>query len=235
MSKHEMLPLFNQKLGNSIGRGKDNVVVPFKKSNTVLKWNHDDKREIAPEEHFNKLLYKKKKYEMLSFFLGDFIPKSDFVLGNKFDGNKVKVKEFTIQKRVPNVTISSLSEEQKTDSRLLQNLHLLIQKLKEMYKIIKRVNDSIEDGKLDVRLDLGGLSKSIEELIRENKEFDLATIDKDFMNSPNLLIDPETMRLSLVDFDIGEWSQAKDATLILVKAITEQNKRVMELIGKHQR
>lgn len=172
---------------------------------------------------------------MLNFFLRDFIPESSFVLGNKLDGKKVKLKEYTVQTRVPNVTIASLSDEQKVDPRLLQNIHLLVQKLREMYKVVKQVNDSIEEGKLDVRLDLGGLSKSVAKLIEKNQDFDLNSVNKDFMDSPNLLVDPESMKLSLVDFDVGEWSEAKEATLILVKALTEQNKLTMELIEKPQK
>lgn len=172
---------------------------------------------------------------MLHFFLGDFVPESNFVLGNKFDNKKVKIKEYTLQKRVPNVTIAALSDEQKSDPRLISNIHLLIQKLREMYKIIRQVNDSIAEGKLDVRLGLGGLSKSIEKLIKEDKELDFATINKDFMDSPNLLVDPESMKLSLIDFDVGEWSEQKEATLILVKALTEKNRQAMELIEKPQK
>lgn len=234
MNKSNEFPSFNRKVGDSIGRGKDSVVVPFKGVDTVLKWNHDPKTETTKDEHFNKLLYKRKKYEMLSFFLRDFIPKSDFVLGNKLDGEKNKIKEYTLQKRVHNATISSLSDEQKKDPRFLQNLHLLIQKLIEMHKILKEVNDSIKEGKLDLRLDLGGLSKSIKELIREDMNFNFISLNKDFMNSPNLLVDPESMKLSLVDFGAGEWSNEKEATLILVKALTKQNKKTMELIKTPQ-
>jgi hypothetical protein len=240
MSKHDALPLFNHDVGDSIGRGKDNVVVPFKGIGTVLKWNHDKgkkkakQEEITQEEHFNRLLYKKKKYEMLKFFLRDFVPKSDFVLGNKLDGKKIKIKEYTVQKRVPNITITSLSSEQKSDPRLIHNIHLFIQKLRMMYKIIKQVNDSVEEGKLDVKLDLGGLSKSVEKEVREGKIFDFESMNKDFMGSRNLLVDPESMQLSCVDFDVGEWSEAKEATLILVKALTHQNKEAMELIEKPQ-
>lgn len=238
MSEQNKFMPFNRPFGNAIGRGKDNIVVPLKmpleKKGEVLKWNHE-KYMISKEEHFNRLLYKKKKYEMLRFFLGDFIPKSDFVLGNKLDGKKLKIKEFIVQSRVPNVKISELSEDQKSDPRLLYNMHLLIQKLMAMYKIVKQVNNSIGKGKLDVKLDLGGLSKSIEEKIKNNEEFDFISMNKGFMNSPNLLVDPESMQLSCVDFDVGNWSEEKEATLTLVKMLTENNKQTMDLIQKPQK
>jgi hypothetical protein len=67
MNKQDRFP-FNRNVGDAIGRGQDNVVVPFKGINKVLKWNHNiskntqkrQTKEITNEEHFNRLLYKKR-------------------------------------------------------------------------------------------------------------------------------------------------------------------------------
>ena len=169
MNKQDSFNPFNRSFGNAIGRGKDNVVVPFKGVEKVLKWNHKPKKETNTPEHFNRLLYKKKKYEMFQFFLNDFIPSSSFVLGHKsYTGKdksvKLSTKQYTVQDRVPIITIASLSDEQKSDPRLLYNIHLLIMKIRAMSNIVKKVNNSIEkNGKLDTELDLGGLSKTIEQ------------------------------------------------------------------------
>jgi len=98
--KLDKLTPFNDTFGESIGRGKDNVVVPFNKTeNLVVKWNHDLKINLDSKDNFQRILYKKRKYEMLKFFLPDFIPDSYFVLGNKQDGNRLKTKEYTLQKK----------------------------------------------------------------------------------------------------------------------------------------
>ena len=55
------------------------------------------------------------------------------------------------------------------------------------------------------------------------------------MNSPNLLVDPETMKLSCIDFGSGEWAAEKEATLTLVKALAESDKELMELLQRPQR
>jgi hypothetical protein len=145
----------------------------------------------------------------MRFFLRDFIPDSDFTLGHSVTYPKITTKEYTVQERVPQVTVASLPDEQKLDPRLLYNIHLLIQKLRAISRIVKQVNNSIEEGKLDIKLDLGGLSKIAEEQIDEN--VDLNSINKDFMNSPNLLVNPETMQLYCIDFGSGKWSEEKEA------------------------
>lgn len=157
--KHDKLTPFAYSFQDSIGRGKDNIVCPIT-DELVVKWNHDTKEILSSDEHFLRLLYKKRKYEMLKFFLQGFIPDTFFVLGNKQDGKKVKIKEYCIQERVPQVSISSLTDEQKNDHRLLKNIHLLILKLQNLYRLIQKVNSVVdENGRLDAKLDLGGLSK----------------------------------------------------------------------------
>ncbi|MCK5461279.1 hypothetical protein KAI58_04815 [Candidatus Gracilibacteria bacterium] len=224
---------FLHRFKDSIGRGQDNVVVPLSNDNNlVVKWNHDPKEPIEKEQSFNRTLYKKKKYEMLKFFLGDFIPESYFVLGNKKDGNKIKVKEYTIQKRVPKVSIAELDEDKKNNPILLKNIHLLIRKLGNMHKIINQVNNAVNKGQIDGKLDLGGLSKFAEDYLNE-KPYNSKIIDPNFMNSPNLLVNPETMNLYCVDFDKGEWNEEKEATFVLVKAVANQNQKVMDLINEN--
>ncbi|QQS59850.1 hypothetical protein IPN35_03200 [Candidatus Peregrinibacteria bacterium] len=239
MKKDPLTP-FDGKFSSSIGRGKDNVVVSLmskmpkeeRGEEYVVKWNHNPKEPMDPEGHFWRILYKKKKYEMLEFFLGGFIPESFFILGNKKDGSRTVVKEYTVQERVPQVTIASLSESQKEDPRLLRNIYLLILKLQNMYRMLERVNSVVEDSaKIDAKLDLGGLSKYADRHKDENlKNFDWSVVNYDFMSSPNLLVDPETMKISCIDFDQGVWSNEKEATWTLLFIFARQNEKVMNII-----
>lgn len=240
MSKYDRLTPFNDSFGDSIGRGKDNIVAPFRrKPNLVVKWNHDDsnrKKQVERTESFNRILYKRKKYELLKFFLGDFIPESSFVLGHKQDGSNIKTKEYILQKRVPQVIISELNESQKSDPRLIRNMYLLIRKLRNMHNILNQINQPLdEEEKIDGKLDLGGLSKFAEQSDdSQAMDFDFGVVNYNFMDSPNLLVDPKTMSLYCVDFDKGVWSDAKDATLTLAKALTLNNPQSVELLKKRQ-
>ncbi|MFA5916772.1 MAG: hypothetical protein WC850_00875 [Candidatus Gracilibacteria bacterium] len=243
MAKQDKLTPFIENFGNAVGRGKDNVVVEFKKStinriDNIVKWNHDLSIPITNEEHFKRILYKKKKYEILKMFLGDFIPESSFVLGNKQDASKIKTKEYTIQNRVPQFSISSLPKEIKDNPILIHNIHLLILKLQQMYKILNLVNSSVEeDSQLDGKLDLGGLSKFAEtnpDIL--SKSNDLSNIlEYDFFKTPNLLVDPNSMQLSCVDFDQGVWSDEKEASLILLRTLINNNQELMKLFSRKQK
>jgi hypothetical protein len=227
---------FSSGYGDALGRGQDNVVVLFKDiEDKVLKWNHDLRKNevVNTEQFFQRVLYKKKKYELLRFFLGDFIPESSFVLGHKKDGETLKTKEYTVQERVPNVTISQLSYTEQQSSKLWLNLYKLILKLQNMYLMLDRVNNIVgKNGQIDGKLDLGGLSKYAQNhTTKPLKKFDWHIINYDMMSSPNLLVDPSTMSLSCVDFGQGVWNREKEATLTLLKILASNNKEVTQVIN----
>ncbi len=181
--------------------------------------------------------YKKKKYELLSFFLGDFIPQSSFVVGNKVDGGKVKTKQYTVQERVPQVKISELSAEQKNNPVLLNNLRLLIRKLKVMHKAIDALNVFMDEkGQLDGKLDLGGLS----EIAKKSNEVtelgvQLRVEDYSFIDSPNILVDPKTMKLYCIDFDQGVWSDEKEDSLRFIRRLVIQKPETVALLEESQK
>jgi len=219
---------FAGKFGNAVGRGQDSVAVPLvpdrnlpdeiRTTDRIIKWNHDDGSENDKEVAMAGLLYRKKKYEIAKFFLGDFVPESAFVLGTKNDGGKIKIKGYTVQDRVPQFSLNDLSDEQKNDPVLHQNLILLALKLQRMLRAIEEVNEEVEeDAKIDARLDLGGLSELAMNLPLDPDQ----VFDTKIAASPNLLVNPETMQLYCIDFGSGRWSEKKEATLRKLIATTE--------------
>jgi len=229
---NKMAPIFRYPFGDAVGRGQDSVVMPLTgRQGYVVKINHSLRKEKTSPETIQmreqELLYKKKKYEMLRFFLGGFIPESFFVLGEQQDGDLKRVKGYTVQERVPDVKLSELSEEQLSDTRLLENLHTLLSRLIFMRKIINRVNESVpKDAQLDARLDLGPISKLASRVYNPD-DLKVDTLDLHALSSPNLLVDPETMNVYCVDFGRGEWSDEKEASMLLAMNLAENTKKLM--------
>lgn len=213
-SEKQKVHPFGGKLGHTIGKGQDSIVVDYQlppsshSPGLVIKRGHRGSSDFDPKKTEEELLYKKKKYELVKFFLGDFIPESHFVLGPY--RRQDRIKGYTIQERVPGYSINDMSQEQQKDQRLQNNLHKLVSKLSNMFKIIEQVNEGIEEkSRIDVRLDLGGLSKIIEGQNYNIEDILASGVTK----SPNLLVDPDTMNLFCIDFGSGTWSQEKEATM----------------------
>ena len=227
---NKIAPIFRHPFGDAVGRGQDSVVMPLKgRHGFVVKINHSKRKERTSPETIQmreqELLYKKKKYELLRFFMGGFIPESFFVLGEQEDGDLKRVKGYTVQERVPDVTFSELSEKQLSDTRLLQNLHMLLSRLIFMHKVINEVNASVPlNARLDVRLDLGPISRLVNK-VESVDDIKVDKMDVDTLSSPNLLVDPSTMDVYCVDFGRGEWSDEKEATMLLAMSIAERRKR----------
>lgn len=210
------------------------MVAPLRGYNppTVVKWNHDYTVPTSSEECFLRILYKKRKYEMLKFFLGGFIPNTSFVLGNKQDGHVLKMKEYTVQQRVPNHTLQSLQDEQKQDPRLLDNIRILVLKLQNMYRLLDLVNEQVgRSDRLDAKLDLGGLSKYAADNKYSDEYFDWDGAGFAFMTSPNLLVDPITMQLYCIDFGQGVWSQGRENTFEKLIMLANSDARAMQIIS----
>ena len=218
--------------GNRLGVGQDNLVneallPPYahglaETGEWVVKVSHKspnakDKRNWSlpsKEAAVTGTQYKQKKYELLKHFLGDFVPDSIFLVSDVETNGVRRPAEVTLQRRVPNHTIDSLSEEQKTDPRLQQNLMSLFGKLRYMYSVIGEANGRASQGaSIDGKLDLGGVS----DFARSR------SIDQDFteqdvvraahkISSPNLLVDPETMSLYCIDYDQGDWNSGMEST-----------------------
>jgi hypothetical protein len=225
---------FRHDFGEVIGNGQDNTVREFvgaAAGHLVVKIGKQ-KGEVEPtyETAYNSTLYKKKKYQILKTFLGDFVPDSHFVVGHKTDGvrdPRAVPKSYTVQERVPQYKINQLTPEQQRDPRLLRQMYVLLLKLRNMYNALDEVNSIIGEAnnELDGKLDLGGISKQARKPVSgkgESSGFDAAGVVRDFGGSPNLLVNPDTMKLSCIDFDDGVWSPQKEAAKGVLEHVAMQ-------------
>lgn len=240
---------FATELGPTLGSGQDNkvfrLVYPHQKphlrpaSGEVLKVNHAsvaehrtrnaDERKAA----WSGILYKKNKYDILKRFLGDFVPDSSFVLGNVTEGKNTRPAEYTVQKEVPRVSLSGLTEEQRQDPRLKTQVVELMGRLQTMYSVLGEANARTASGvSLDGKLDLGGVSDYVraESIDHEFNEQDAqAIIDEN--SSPNLLVNPETLQLYCIDFDQGQWLSGMDEAKDMVFDIANRHDRIAQSAG----
>ena len=199
-----------------LGAGQDNIVRTFtapELGGLVVKISQQKGEGIGTsQEAFESTLYKKKKYEILKSFLGDYIPESHFLVGSKLEGRRdpqLVPKSYTVQQRVPNFRLDQLTPEQRHDPALLRQMYVLLRKLNNMYRAIDKVNEITGNSALDGKLDLGGISKVAR--MPQGPGFDAARVVEDFQSSPNLLVDPDTLRLYCIDFDDGVWNDEKEA------------------------
>jgi hypothetical protein len=236
------LPLRNE-LGDLMGNGQDNMVYPIvtpapkphlrQKTDWVAKINHEEtdksfktRAEDPKTAAELGIRYKKNKYKVLKHFLGDFIPDTHFVLTEGHNGDTNRFVEMTLQKEVPKVTLNELSPDQKANPALGENLLNLLGRLQYMYKVIGEANGrSSQEGQLDAKLDLGGVSDAVRAQAL-NHAFENTEVDEilDSNKSPNLLVDPETGNLYCIDFDQGQWNDSMGDTMQLAFEIDAQNR-----------
>ena len=206
-----------------------------KTAHEVRKANKERVLSPVNEAVFQGTLYKKKKYEILKTFLGDFIPDSSFVVGHKKDG-PVRPKEYTIQDRIPQYAIADLTPEQRRDPRLLRQMYVLLIKLQNMYRVLGQVDQIVHPSDpgegLDAKLDLGGISDFAYDHLQDNpNSLNIAEVVEGFQKSKNLLVDPGTLQLFCVDFDEGKWSESKEAAKIVAEHIIAEDPHVQEIIA----
>jgi len=247
--KREQMP-FAPELGPRMGSGQDNAVFQLvwpaekphlrKPTGRVLKINHPippehkvrhaDDREAA----MRGLQYKKNKYEILKRFLGDFVPQTSFVLGKVVEGHKERYAEYTVQDEVPRVSLSDLSEEQRSDPKLHAQVVELMNRLRHMYSVLGEANARTSQGvSLDGKLDLGGISDHVKaESIDHIFDDDDALKIIESNSSPNLLVDPETLRLYCVDFDQGQWLPGMDDAKAMAFEIADRYDAAAESLGE---
>jgi hypothetical protein len=264
-SRNNQLSPFRTQFGEQIGIGTSNIVRAVEPDSRqpglpagklVVKISHRPKGsfpdELRPkpaaaptsrpselsagnERVFQGTLYKKKKYEILKTFLGDFIPDSSFVLGHKKDG-EIRPKEYTVQQRVPQSTIAELSPEQRRDPRLLRQMFVLLVKLQNMYRVLGQVDQVVHpqepSDSLDAKLDLGGISGYAKEHLDDDPNvLNITEIVDGFQNSPNLLVDPESLQLYCVDFDEGTWNDTKEAAKIVAEHLVAEDPQAQAAIA----
>lgn len=239
--KSHLMP-FDPELGPRYGSGQDNAVFqlvghaekPHLRVPTglVLKINHgnaaDHRIRYADERKAAEsgIRYKKNKYEILKKFLGDFVPDTSFVLGEVVEGSRRRFAEYTVQKEVPRVSLHELTQDQRDDPKLHGQVVDLMGRLKYMYSVLGEVNARTGQGvTLDGKLDLGGISdfvraESIDHVFDDHDADEVINSN----TSPNLLVDPETMQLSCIDFDQGQWYPGMD----------EAKQMVFDVVQRHE-
>lgn len=194
------------------GHGKDNTVHvrDLEKSAYVVKYS-TPAHVPTPET----IEYLQKKYLILRRFLGEWIPKTRFVLGERrreFDARKAiatqadnRLCAITLQKRVSGKTFKEMPQEEKLKPEVLDDLKLAHQK----YVALKHLMQStcrelgLPENTLDVKLDIGHLSKQ-----ETLDEFDTERVK--FFVSPNIMYDRVIQKIKFIDFDMNDWNADKE-------------------------
>lgn len=228
---------FWPEFGDKVGAGQDNYVREFRAqqaAGVVVKISKQKGEALETAERAKEsTVYKKKKYEILKRFLGEFVPKTSFVVGTKTEGRREPIavpKSYTIQDRVPNVKISDLAPAQQIDPRLLRQMFVLVRKLQNLYLALDTANHAAGTDALDGKLDLGGISKFVRNEY-DPRNFQAGEVIARFQNSPNLLVDPITMRLYCIDFDDGSWDSEKEAAKGILEHIADTDPDVQAVIA----
>ena len=176
--------------------------------------------------------YKQEKYRMLHTFLGDLIPKSTFFVGQQRqpDGSYA-IKPYTVQDKVPQVTLHQLPKEVRNSDELRGEMYGLAKRLFTMHRVLDRARAIVERSGdkfvVDGALDLGPFS----DYVRDHPEEDPANYQyrhmiNGYQDSPNLLVDPETLKLSCVDFGAGQWDGKLASQMALVYDIAATDESV---------
>lgn len=225
-----------EQFGRRVGTGNESMVraLPIlgREKDWVVKINHH-RGPTTVQETENGLRYKKEKYEILKLFLGDFIPDTGFVLGKIVEGIRTRPVGYVVQQRLPNRYLGSLTPEQREDPRLVANMQLLMIKMESMYKAIGYVNAVTGGGaaSLDAKLDLGGISGYVREHIDD--EFTPKTAQDAIRrkrNTPNILVDPDSMDIWCIDFDKGEWTDEKAVAKEMLFSMVESRVEIQDVI-----
>ncbi len=129
--------------------------------------------------------------------------------------------------------------------QLAENLVKLILKIKNMSYLINTVNKFVksDNAKIDCKLDLGGMSEFadlidektlLEKYFKKDFHFIIDYLPKEnFLNTPNILIDPNQMKLYCIDFDQGTWNEQKQKTLEMVYEVAgryDHSKMIINMV-----
>jgi hypothetical protein len=207
--------LANSDIETGVGAGKDNRVVSDG-GGYVFKYSVES-YPPKPET----VEYFVKKYKMLKKFLGNDIPDSHFILGERrvaFEKKKFhkgkqdnRLHAITIQRKVRGKTLSAMTPEERTRDDLIQQLKAAHTKYIDLKNRIQRATRhlGLPENTLDVKLDLGGLSKK-----DDLESFDLEKIAE--YSTPNIMYDEVSKKLYFIDFDMNEWNADKQKVYDLV-------------------
>lgn len=197
-------------------RGKDNRVYTNDRDGKYVFKYSSDAYNATP----NTVEYLVKKYKMLKRYLGEFIPDSAFVFGDRLsnfteknlrNSDTTTTHAITIQRKIKGKTFQDLETEEKIKPEIMEQL----KKSRSQYltlktrveKACKKLN--LPEDTLDVKLDLGGISK--------RNHLDII-FEKEMGNykSPNIMYDGETKKIMFIDFDMNEWDENKEKVYQLV-------------------
>jgi hypothetical protein len=157
--------------------------------------------------------YLRHKYSLLKKFLGDYIPKTSFFLGerltkfkNKNPQNALKadVRAVTIQKRVAGKTFKEMTPKERTDPKVIQALKEAHRKYIMAKQIIANSCElqGFDRKLLDIKLDIGYLSKKEHESVFTESKIET-------FGSPNVIYDEEKGQVFFFDYDLGDWDKNK--------------------------
>lgn len=194
------------------GHGKDNTVhvSDVEKSGHVVKYS-TPAHVPTPET----IEYLQKKYLILRRFLGEWIPKTKFVLGERrreFDARKAitpqadnRLCAITLQKRVRGETFKKMPQEEKLKPEVLEDLKAAHQKYVALKRLMQATCRELDlpENTLDVKLDIGHLSKQ-----ETLDEFDTERVK--FFVSPNIMYDRVAQKIQFIDFDMNDWNADKE-------------------------
>jgi hypothetical protein len=143
----------------------------------------------------------------------------------------VVVKPLTVQDRVPQVTLQQLPKEVRNSDELRGEMYGLARRLQTMHKVLNRARTIVERTGdafvVDAALDLGPFSDYVKDHTEEDPAgFNYAQMINGYKDSPNLLVDPDTLQLSCIDFGSGQWSGELGAQMAVVYDIAAHDEAV---------
>jgi hypothetical protein len=180
--------------------------------NKVIKWNKN--RISSSEEAYNIVKFAKNSLRLYKIILGEeFIVPTEFVIGEKKDDKKIKIKVYEIQPYISGWNSKTLPEDLRSDEKLVKKWKKLYTRLSVLYIIANDVNKKARNqGKMEFPINLTlGCSR------RQALSTDFKSIVTDIYNlhkqTPNLLIDRTVLDLHLCDFGhYTPWNEEMQST-----------------------
>lgn len=161
----------------------------------VLKWNRSYISSL--EEAAEIVVFSRKSLDLYRAVLGEkYIVPTEFVIGEKQDQHKLKVKVYEVQPYISGWDGRSLPEDLRRDERLVDSWRKLYSRVSLLYIIGNNVNRQLrKQGGVEFPINLT-LGTSRKAALFGSSELLL----HDIPQTPNLLIDRVALRLHLCDF-----------------------------------
>lgn len=161
----------------------------------VVKWNRSN--IISPTEAAKIVMFSRKSLDLYKAILGEeYIIPTEFVIGEKQDGNKTKIKVYEVQPYISGWDGRSLPEDLRQDEHVVDDWRRLYARASLLYIIGNRVNRETKrqsGTEFPINLTLG-ISRTV--ALSGNSDLILNNVPR----TPNLLIDRLALQLHLCDF-----------------------------------